>query len=358
MHTKRNQRQIEGGSGRNRFPVKRIAGYTLMLAFAAALLVLSFRGVKWEDFAEGLAGCSWFWIIASMIFGISGFVIRALRWRMLLRELDRETSLRDAYHGVTIGNLANFALPRVGEIVRCGVASKRRRTLTFEGAVGTVVVERTWDLLCLVLLAALFVLFSWNKFGEFISAQIFDPSRTENGTSAVWTVALFVTVAAVTAAALVLLYLYRSKIGRWKAGEKLLSFCRKLWGGIAAAFRMKDKWLFFLLTALLWTSFWVTGKCTLMAFPAVSSLNWTDALFLMIAGSLGWAVPVQGGIGAYHFIVSLTLVQVYGTTNSEGLVFATVSHESQAVVMIICGAASLAGFMIKNRSLINSKRNI
>lgn len=335
-----------------------MAGYILMLSFAAALLFLSFRGVRWDEFAEGVAGCSWWWIIASMLFGISGFVIRALRWRMLLRELDGETSLRDAYRGVAVGNLANFALPRVGEIVRCGVASKWRKKLTFEGAVGTVVVERTWDLLCLVLLSALFVLFSWNKFGEFISAQIFDPSRTENGTSAVWTVVLFVTAAAVAVTALILLYLYRRRIERWKAGEKLLSFCRKLWRGITAAFRMKNKWLFFLLTALLWASFWVTGKCTLMAFPALSSLNWTDALFLMIAGSLGWAVPVQGGIGAYHFIVSLTLVQVYGTTQSEGLVFATVSHESQAVVMIICGAAALVGFMIKNRSLINSKRNI
>jgi hypothetical protein len=61
----------------------------------------------------------------------------------------------------------------------------------------------------------------------------------------------------------------------------------------------------------------------------------------MIIGGFGWVVPVQGGLGAYHFIVSLALSSVYGISQTTGVVFATISHEAQALVMILCGAASL-----------------
>jgi len=70
-------------------------------------------------------------------------------------------------------------------------------------------------------------------------------------------------------------------------------------------------------------------------------LNSIDALFLMVVGSLGWVVPVQGGIGAYHFIVSLALTSVYGISRTQGFVFATISHETQAVTMILFGLFSL-----------------
>lgn len=352
MQTNRNPHPTDLRSPRKRLSAKSVIGYLAMLVLTIALLYLSFRGVKWDEFADGLSNCRWEWIALSMGFGVAGFAIRALRWKMLLLQLDKKASFISAYQGVTIGNLANFALPRVGEIVRCGVASKAKKSdITIEGAIGTVIVERTWDLLCLVILSVLFVSFSWNKFGEFIKAQIFNTSRSADGTSAVWLVVMLTAAVILAVAFIVSIYAYRKKIEKWKLGAKLLGFCRKLWDGITAAFRMKNKSAFFILTILLWGSFLVTSVCTIKAFPAFAGLNWSDALFLMIAGSLGWAVPVQGGIGSYHFIVSLALVQVYATTQSDGLVFATISHESQAVVMILCGAVSLIHFLLKNRTL-------
>ena len=111
--------------------------------------------------------------------------------------------------------------------------------------------------------------------------------------------------------------------------------------GLISAFRMKEKWMFLLYTLLIWLSYWLTSLTTIYAFPQVSYLNGTDALFLMIIGGLGWVVPVQGGVGAYHFIVSLALAKVYGIAQATGVVFATISHEAQALVMIVCGIASV-----------------
>ena len=71
----------------------------------------------------------------------------------------------------------------------------------------------------------------------------------------------------------------------------------------------------------------------------------------MIVGGLGWVVPVQGGLGAYHFIVSLALWSVYSIPQTTGVIFATISHESQALAMIICGIISLISVGFKSKRL-------
>ncbi len=74
----------------------------------------------------------------------------------------------------------------------------------------------------------------------------------------------------------------------------------------------------------------------------MSHLSGMDAMFIMSLALIGWAVPVQGGFGAYHVIVSMALVPIYGIDQSTALVFATISHEAQIVQMIVVGFAALA----------------
>jgi len=78
-------------------------------------------------------------------------------------------------------------------------------------------------------------------------------------------------------------------------------------------------------------------------------MDFSDAFFIMMVGSLGWMVPVQGGFGAYHFLVSAALVPVYGLSQQTGLVFATISHESQILQMLVNGIISLVVFLSMTR---------
>lgn len=350
----------------NKITFKKVLQYLIILVIASALIYYSFRGVDWAEFWNGLAGCNWLWIALSMGVGVLEFVIRAIRWYLLLREIHPESRILNAYRGVTIGNVANFALPRVGEIVRCTVVSTSDK-VPFEGAVGTVVVERVWDLICLFLFTFA-MLFTPGKFGAFINEHIFGGITISSHT---WGV-----IAGVATGLIAVLIGYLAvKRARKKRlavqGEvqktesvqndevqnkgfwqKVKRFFHRLKDGMLAVFKMKHKWLFFLLTLLLWGSFWVTSMFIILAFPQASALNWSDALFLMIVGSLGWAMPVQGGIGSFHFIVSLALIQVYGMSQSESLAFATISHSSQSVVMIILGIISVIGYSIQKRKIL------
>ena len=81
---------------------------------------------------------------------------------------------------------------------------------------------------------------------------------------------------------------------------------------------------------------------TVWAAPFLESLDIFDALFLSLVGGLGFAVPVPGGIGAFHFIISLALSALYGIPMEMGVVYATLSHTSQAITQIIFGLGSYA----------------
>lgn len=310
--------------------------YIAFLALAATLLYLSFKEVKWSDFVGALKTCNYWWIIASMIIGIIGFLARALRWRLLLRTINKDITLRESFDGVNIAYLTNFIFPRAGEVARCGVIAKTGK-VSIQGALGTVVLERSWDMICLLLWMLLLLLFKWGEFGSFMQKELLEPIFGKFNSLLIPVAIIFCIL---TATALTL-WVVRRRLLKIKLFAKIWDIAKGLLEGILTAFKMEQKWMFILYTLMLWGTYWLTSLTTIYAFPSVGWLNGVDALFLMIIGGLGWVVPVQGGLGAYHFIVSLALAKVYGIVQTTGVVFATISHEAQALVMIICGIASV-----------------
>ena len=126
---------------------KKVLEYALLLVLVAVLLYLAFRGVSWADFVSGLRNCRWGWILATIALQWIITFLRGNRWRIQLETIrtgDKRFSMRETYDAYAICYLSNIAFPRSGEVVRCGLIGETRKA-TFEGALGTVVVERAWD---------------------------------------------------------------------------------------------------------------------------------------------------------------------------------------------------------------------
>ena len=318
--------------------VGNILKYGGSIALAAALLYFSFRGVGWADFLEGLRACRWGFVILSMLFGLLAFWFRALRWRELLLPIDRSTTRLTCFNAVNISYLVNLVLPRVGEFVRCGYITAHsekdskdngRRLASYDKVLGTAALERSVDMLAL------------NIFGA-ASGSI------SAGKIAILVAGTFAVVAAILCAILF--------ADKWKPLAKVRDFCKGIWAGFLSCLRMKGGWKFLLLTAGIWLCYWMMSATILWALQGISpdsvspelaaavgtlqTLNLTDAMFLMIAGSLSSIVPVPGGFGAFHFIVSSAISYVYGIPAQFGMIFATLSHESQAVNQILWGCVS------------------
>ena len=318
--------------------LKKIFKYVLSAGFAFLLLWFSFRDVEWNGFVEGLKACRWEFILLSMAAGSFAFWLRGVRWRQLLLPIDDSISRITTFNGINIGNISNFVFPRIGEFVRCGVITRRSKDgkASYEKVLGTVVLERSWELLVMLLLLAVVVVGGFDRFGGFVIDQILTPMSEKFNLSLWWIAAIAV---AAGSAALYLIWKFRGSNG----------FCRKIWSlvhgvfqGFASCIKMDRKWLFFAYTAFIWLMYWLMAASTMWAAPFMDGLDVIDALFLSLVGGLGFAVPVPGGIGAFHFIISLALSAVYGIPMETGIVYATISHTSQALTQIAFGAGSYA----------------
>lgn len=330
---------------------RQVLHWLLMLGLAFVLLYFAFKGVKWTDLVAGIRSCDFRWLGVSMAAGICAFVVRGLRWRLAMLPLNPAITRREAYDGVTIAYLTNFALPRAGELARCGVISATGKA-SFESVLGTVVLERSWDMVSYLLILFVVLVAGGSTFSGFVSDQVLKPAVGSVSSGIMWIVlaVLFLAVAAC-----ILLYVNRSRLRRYSLFARILDLAKGLLSGLASGLRMKHKWTFLFYTVLLWFLYWTMSYSTILAFPQVHGLDWADALFLMVVGSLGWIVPVQGGIGAYHFILSLAMASIYSIPQTSGVVFATISHESQALTMLICGAVSMISIYFSKRRTKNIK---
>nr|AIE90980.1 putative integral membrane protein [uncultured marine thaumarchaeote AD1000_100_C06] len=111
-------------------------------------------GEVWTQIQQAHLGL----LLAAVTVATSGFLIRALRWKVLLQPVSSDTSLRNRFAAVNIGFMANNLLPaRVGEFARA-YALSRIETVSMSAALGSLVVERVLDALVLmgILLAAIF----------------------------------------------------------------------------------------------------------------------------------------------------------------------------------------------------------
>lgn len=318
--------------------LKKVLKYSASAAFAILLLWFSFRDVEWSDFAEGLKSCRWEFIALSMAAGSFAFWLRGLRWRRLLLPIDGSITRITTFNGVNIGNVSNYIFPRIGEFIRCGVITRRSKDgkATYDKVLGTVVLERSWELLVMLLLLVVVVVGGFNRFGGFFVDEILGPMAQKFNFSVWWLVAILV-----VSVAIVLWMIWRFRESN--------TFCRKVWGiftgilqGFSSCLKMDQKWLFFAYTALIWVMYWLMAASTMWAAPFMDSLDLIDALFLSLVGGLGFAVPVPGGIGAFHFIISLALSAVYGVPTELGIIYATLSHTSQAITQIFFGLGSYA----------------
>lgn len=159
----------------------------------------------------------------------------------------------------------------------------------------------------------------------------------------------FLIIAAIVLFVLFLIFVFKSK----KAGvirEKTISIWRGTIDGLKSIFRMKKTGVYIFYTFLMWFFYFLATYVCFFAFEPTAQLTAKEGMFILVAGGLGMSAPVQGGIGAYHYIVSQAL-SLFGISLTDGIVFATIVHTFQTLLVILLGCISLFMlFRLKQKS--------
>ena len=125
----------------------------------------TFSKLPVEEFIPYFKNANYSWIALGVFCGILSHLSRAYRWKFMLEPLGFKPKLPNSIMAVFIAYLANFGIPRSGEVLRAAVFTNYE-DVPFEKGFGTIVAERLADLLMLflVILIALFIQFDfiWN----------------------------------------------------------------------------------------------------------------------------------------------------------------------------------------------------
>lgn len=297
-----------------------------------------------------ISNANYIWIIFSVVLLTASHLIRAYRWNLLIQALNYHPSFKSTFFSMMVGYLANYAFPRIGEITRCGVLAKTEK-IPADKLFGTVIIERGVDVLTLLVFLVVLITVRFEFFSHFIKPQIFDPFVEFLSSILQTSVFIWIIIIGIPVVLLFLIYRYRARLAKWKFLVKIKDIIKGIISGLKTVYTMKRGFAFIITSFLIWIFYWLMTYVAFFAFSSTSDLKLIDGLFVCVIGAFAFVVPVQGGIGAYHWIVSLGMM-LYGLTREEGLAFATITHGSQAVWSIILGTSSMILLMSLRRNKI------
>lgn len=309
------------------------------LSVGFVLLWLAFRNVDFARLLEGLKKANYFWLLPSLIFSCLAFASRARRWILLINPLGFNPSLRNTFHALMTGYLANLALPRLGEITRC-MALGRREKMPADQLFGTVVVERTIDFLSLMLILAILVIFRGGEINEFLRVSIFIPLQEKVFSILGFRWIIWVFLLVMAAAALFFVLRYRRNLRRFGFISRLFDIAKGIINGLKTITSLERKWEFIFHTFFIWLNYALMTWVVVFAVRSTSHITLLDSIFLLVIGGLAMSAPVQSGLGAYHYIISRGLAFVEGVKIEDGLIYAFLTHESQMILITILGTIS------------------
>lgn len=280
------------------------------------------------------------WVIVSLFIGLLSHISRTLRWGLMIEPIGHKPRFVNTFLAVMVGYLMNMAIPRMGEISRCGVLSRYEK-LSFTKLIGTVVAERAVDMVSLLVLLAI-VIFS--QFGEMLSFLHNNPGIEEKLGSIITSPYLIGGLVVL----IVLMYIFRKAFKHTVVFTKLVEIINNFKEGFISIGSIKRKGWFFFHSFFIWAMYYLMLYVVFFAFDFTSDLNPIAGLTTFVLASFGMVAPVQGGIGAWHFMAKEAL-SLYGIANENGIIFAFVAHSSMTLMIIIIGIISLLVLPFINR---------
>jgi len=333
-----------------------ILKYTLFTLLGVTLFWLVYRDQDFTHIFKVLKNdVNYWWVALSMLLGLLSHISRTLRWKIALEPLGEKPKTSNTFITIMAAYFMNLLLPRMGEFVRCGLLSKYEK-IPFSKLFGTVITERIVDvimLFVLLLLTAIVEMDMLVAFGE-QNPEIISKIKTILLSPLLWGVAI------AGIAGLIIYLRFSSKKG---GQNKIIGFFNDFIQGIKSILSMKRYKAYIAHTFFIWLMYFLMLYIYFFSLGFTSHLSPQAALTTFTMTSFSMVAPVQGGIGAWHFMAEKAL-SLYGVESADGKLFALLAHSSTNIFIIIVGAVCLIvlpminkGYSPKNNSQIKDSQN-
>lgn len=312
----------------------------LPLGLGIAIIYYLISKIDPSQLWEILKDANWGILLFSLFFGLLGNTIRGYRWALFITPLGYSPKISNLNYAIYGGYAVNFALPRAGEIWRCGVIAKEDN-IPFSKLFGTMILDRIFDTITVAIISLVAFLFNM----QFFLTQLEQNQTTFNTISGIFKSPLLylAIVAAIITTYIVFRFFKENVIVR-----KIKGFLSSIASDLKAIWKMNTKGRVFLYTIGIWGSYFCYFYITFFAFDFTADLGITAGLIAFALSSISMGVPSNGGLGPWQIAVIASL-SLYGVDKLHATAFATGVFAVQSIWVIICGLFGIAMLALKKQ---------
>ncbi len=288
-----------------------------------------------EELRSSFRLANYWYVLGAVLIGVISHISRAIRWRMMLEPLGYKPRLSTTFYSVMVGYLANMAVPRLGEITRCGIV-QRYEKVPFDKAVGTIVVERSIDLLCLILATGLLFVTQFTRIYDFFDQKVIGPiiAKLQFSTTGI------IILIAIGILFIAGIWIFIRRFSHTEAYVRLRVLLLNVRDGVYSIRHLRNFKAFLFHTLLIWFCYFAMVWVNFYALQQTAGFGPNEALAVLVFGTVG-IISTPGGIGAYHLIVTETLVALYGLDRTYAISFSWLAWSCQTIMIIFVALISL-----------------
>ncbi len=298
------------------------------------------------QFSETLLNANYWVIMPVIIMSVLSHISRAVRWKILIEPLGYKPSIKNTFYSVMSGYLVNTFLPRVGEILKCSLLARYEK-IPMNKLLGTIIIERIFDLICYFILIIITFLIQLNYISDFVKQKFEQLANSNRGFEA-WLTLLIVIL--ILTATIIILWLIFKKFAHHDSLIKIKNFYNGLREGFNTIRKLKKRQWFLAHTLFIWSMYLMQIYIGFYALSATAHLGITEAFSVLSLATLAMIVS-PGGIGAFPLAVQEVLL-IY---NVDNISFGWLMWGISTTIIIVLGLISFGLLVYKNKRLYEAK---
>ena len=327
--------------------------YAFFLGLGIFLVWWSLRKIDsndWNDIKKSFENADYWLIIPVICTLLLSHLSRAMRWKILMEPLGYNPKLSNTYMAVLIGYMANLALPRLGEVLKCTILARYEK-VPADKLIGTIVAERAFDVICLMIVIAITVLIQADIIGEYVSTLL--SSIVKSKTSSFSSGRIIIFAGAVIFLVFAIWFIFK-KFAHLDLIKKIKIVLAGIWSGVISVRYLKKKKWFIFHSIFIWVMFLLSVQIGMWGLKETAGYGIPEALSVLSIGSLAMIIPTPGGIGIYPIFVQQTML-LYGLRESIGFAFGSLMWGVQFFQMLFSGFVAIILLPYLNKKPANEK---
>lgn len=261
------------------------------------------------QFRESLQHAKYIYVLPIAFLAILSHISRAMRWKIMIEPMGYHPSTANTFYATLCGYFANTFIPRAGEILRCTLLGRYEK-IPVDKLVGTILIERLFDLFCYGLIIIFTICIQINTVSDFLRNKVSQISH--KNAHIPWLQVFLVLVVAGLLFFILIKWIFR----RYKNHRHII----KLKGihigireGFTTIITLKKRKAFVLHSIFIWAMYLMEIYIGFRALSATSGLGIGAAFSVLSLATLAMIVA-PGGIGAFPVAVQQVLL-IYSIDN-------------------------------------------